>query len=211
MNDLILYIHGQGGSADESRHYGPLFPGSEVIGLNYQTFTPWETGREIHDAVRKRKQKELRLMLIANSIGAFFSMNAGIDEMVERAYSISPIVDMERFILDRMEQADVTEAQLRAEGVIATASGVELSWEYLCWVRAHPIQWTVPTEILYGSCDNLTSRKTMEAFARKHGAKLTVMENGEHWFHTQEQLRFLDAWIKSCEPNEDEMLRVLRS
>jgi len=34
------------------------------------------------------------------------------------------------------------------------------------------------------------------AYAEKHGARVTVMENGEHWFHTAEQLLFLDEWIK---------------
>ena len=24
---------------------------------------------------------------------------------------------------------------------------------------------------------------------------LTVMRNGEHWFHTEEQMKFLDEWI----------------
>ena len=33
-------------------------------------------------------------------------------------------------------------------------------------------------------------------FARRIGASLTVMEDGEHWFHTDEQMRFLDGWIK---------------
>ncbi len=27
------------------------------------------------------------------------------------------------------------------------------------------------------------------------GAELTVMPNGEHWFHTEEQMQFLDRWI----------------
>ena len=30
------------------------------------------------------------------------------------------------------------------------------------------------------------------------GATLTVMENGEHWFHTKEQMDFLSDWIKQC-------------
>ena len=46
MNALI-YIHGKGGSAAESEHYKPLFPDCEVIGLDYQTFTPWETGKDL--------------------------------------------------------------------------------------------------------------------------------------------------------------------
>ena len=30
-------------------------------------------------------------------------------------------------------------------------------------------------------------------------AELTVMEDGEHWFHTGEQMRFLDDWIRRGE------------
>lgn len=40
---------------------------------------------------------------------------------------------------------------------------------------------------------------TMQRFAKKHNAALTVMERGEHWFHTAEQMRFLDEWIRKCE------------
>ena len=29
--DLVLYIHGMGGSAGESRRFGPLFPGESVV------------------------------------------------------------------------------------------------------------------------------------------------------------------------------------
>ena len=42
----------------------------------------------------------------------------------------------------------------------------------------------------------MTSRDTITAFADRIGAPLTVMENGEHWFHTEEQMRFLDAWVQ---------------
>ena len=33
-------------------------------------------------------------------------------------------------------------------------------------------------------------------FANKHQATLTIMKNGEHWFHTEDQMLFLDNWIK---------------
>ena len=45
--NAVIYIHGKGGSAAESEHYKSLFPDCEVIGLDYKTFTPWETGKEI--------------------------------------------------------------------------------------------------------------------------------------------------------------------
>lgn len=196
MKNAVIYIHGKGGSAAESAHYKPLFPGCDVIGLDYKTFTPWETGKEIYTAVEKRKAEYDRMLLIANSIGAFFSMNADIDPMIEKAFFISPIVDMEKLILDRMTLANVTEEDLQQQGVIHTDFGEELSWEYLSYVRNHPIQWDCPTAILYGSRDNLTSYNTIKSFVEKHHADLTVMENGEHWFHTEEQMRFLDEWLK---------------
>ena len=114
----------------------------------------------------------------------------------DRALLVSPILDMEGLILTMMGWAGVTEEQLRKQGEIATSFGQTLSWKYLRWAREHPAHdWTCPVRILYGSRDNMTSRRTMDEFVRRHGAKLTVMEGGEHWFHTEEQLQFLNAWI----------------
>ncbi len=217
--NAILYIHGKGGSATESEHYKPLFPDNEVIGLDYQTFTPWETGKgrsseshqaclngrvvteldavkEIRIAAEELKGKYENVILIANSIGAFFSMNADIDNMIQKAYYISPIVDMEKLIADMMKWANVTEQELESKGIVHTDFGEDLSWKYLCYVKSHPIEWRVPTQILYGSNDHLTSIDTITDFANKHQATLTIMKNGEHWFHTEDQMLFLDNWIK---------------
>ncbi len=197
MKGAVLYIHGKGGSAAECEHYRPLFPGCEVFGLDYQAFTPWESGAEIRAATEKLIGNYKSIALIANSIGAYFSMNAGIDQLLSKAWFISPIVDMEKLICDMMAWANVTEEELRAKGVIHTAFGEDLSWAYLSYVRDHPIDWTVPTRILYGSRDKLTSFETIRDFADRHSALLSVMEGGEHWFHTEEQMRFLDKWIRS--------------
>lgn len=195
MKDAVLYIHGKGGSAAECEHYKPLFPDCEVFGLDYQASTPWETGAEIRAAIEKLRAGN-NIILVANSIGAFFSMNAEIHTMIRKAFFISPVVDMEKLICDMMACANVTETELQSKGVIPTAFGEDLSWEYLCHVRNHPIDWTVPTHILYGSRDNLTTLETISDFAEKHNAMLTVMEGGEHWFHTEKQMRFLDEWIR---------------
>jgi pimeloyl-ACP methyl ester carboxylesterase len=192
---LVLYVHGKGGSAAEAEHYRPLFPGCEVIGLDYRAWTPWEAGAELKRQVLSLGKDAESVILIANSIGAFFCMNAGIENLIELAYFISPIVDMERLITDLMGWAGVSEAELEERGVIPTSFGEELSWAYLSYVRAHPLRWMVPTAILYASADHLTARDTMEAFARRQGASLTILEGGEHWFHTPEQMRFLDGWL----------------
>ena len=196
MKDAVLYIHGKGGCAAECEHYRPLFPDCEVLGLDYQTFTPWETGAEIRAAIEKLRTEYKSIVLLANSIGAYFSMCAGIGAMLQRACFISPIVDMEKLICDMMARANVTEEELQSKSLIRTAFGEDLSWAYLCYVRDHPISWTAPTQILYGSRDELTSFATISTFAKTHSAALTVMEGGEHWFHTAEQLRFLDEWIR---------------
>lgn len=115
---------------------------------------------------------------------------------IEKAYFISPILDMEKLIGNMMTWANVSERDLYEKGTIETAFGETLSWKYLLYVRSHPVCWNVPTAILYGASDNLTDRETVSAFADAHGASLTVMENGEHWFHTERQMNFLDKWIR---------------
>lgn len=105
---------------------------------------------------------------------------------------------MEKLIRDMMRWANVTEAKLAEKGEIATDFGATLSWRYLCYVQEHPVSWCVPTRILYGEHDDLTSLETISAFARRHNARLTVMPGGEHWFHTADQMRFLDDWLRKA-------------
>ena len=191
----FVYIHGKGGSAEEAEHYKPLFKDREVVGFDYKSQTPWEAKDEFSKYFDALESKYDSVVFAANSIGAFFAMNAGIDRMTEKAYFISPIADMEKLICDMMKRAGVTERELKAKNVIYTDSGEEISWEYLTYVREHPIKWNVPTKILYGSSDCLTSLDTIKEFAETHKADLTVMNGGEHWFHTDEQMRFLDDWL----------------
>ena len=197
MRKAVLYIHGKGGNAGEAVHYQPLLPDWDVIGLDYQAQTPWEAKEEFPELFRGLCQGYDSVNVIANSIGAFFTMSARADQKIQRAYFISPVVNMEKLMLDMMSWANVSEEELRGRKEIETAFGETLSWEYLCYVREHPIAWTVPTHILYGDKDNLTTLETVSAFARQTGATLTVMKDGEHWFHTPEQMAFLDEWISN--------------
>lgn len=98
--------------------------------------------------------------------------------------------------MDMMIWANVTEQELYKPGEIETKFGETLSWEYLSYVRTHPITWGISTGILHAENDNLTSRQTIEKFAMEHNANLTVMTNSEHWFHTEDQLAFLNEWMR---------------
>ena len=197
MSRLVIYVHGKGGSAEEAKHYRPLFPDSDVIGFDYQSQTPWEAKDEFPRFYDLHSKEYDSVILIANSIGAFLSMNALAEKHISRAMLISPIVNMERLITDMMMWSNVTEDELQRKKEIPTEFGETLSWEYLCYVREHPIKWSIPTGILYGGKDHLTSRETISGFADRIGADLTIMENGEHWFHTEEQMKVLDHWISS--------------
>lgn len=197
MKRLVIYVHGKGGNAEESTHYQPLFAESDVIGFDYKSQNPWEAKSKFSCFYDLHSKGYDSVILIANSIGAFLSMNALPDKRIKKAYFISPIVNMEKLIADMMMWSNVTEDDLKSKKEIQTDFGETLSWYYLCYVREYPIVWTVPTHILYGENDNLTSYETISEFSSHVNATLTVMKNGEHWFHTEEQMKFLDNWICS--------------
>ena len=200
MKRLVIYIHGKGGNAEEANHYRPLFTGSDVIGFDYTSQNPWDAQNEFSSFFDSCSEDYDEVILIANSIGAFFAMSALAEKNISKALFISPIVNMEKLITDMMMWSNVTEDELESKKEIPTEFGETLSWEYLCYVRKHPIKWNILTCILYGGKDHLTSREIITEFAEKQGADLTVMEDGEHWFHTNEQMQFLDDWIRRSIP-----------
>lgn len=139
--------------------------------------------------------KHESVSILGNSLGAYFAMLALQSCSVKKAFFISPILNMEKLILDMMAWAHVTESELKEKKEIATEFRETLSWEYLSYVRSHPIQWSIPTAILYAERDHMTARETVDTFVMNHNAELTVMPGGEHWFHTPEQLEFLGKWL----------------
>ena len=198
MKNVIVYVHGKGGNAEEANYYRKFFNDDfDIIGFDYKSENPWDARSEFSDYFDSIIPEYNKTILIANSIGAYFSLISLADKKIEKAMLISPIVDMERLIIDIMTWANVSEEELSIKKEIETPFGETLSWEYLSYVRKNPIYWNIPTEILYAEKDNMTSINTMTDFSEKINANVTVMPGGEHWFHTKEQMDFLDNWIKS--------------
>lgn len=195
MKDLVLYIHGRDGNAEEAQHYRQIFSNCDVLGFDYKSKTPWDAVKEFGDFFDSVSSGYDKVYLIANSIGAFFAFCSLANKPIKKAFFISPIVNMEKLICDMLTWVGATEEDLKAKKEIPTTFGETLSWDYLLWVRENQIDWNIPTEILYGSKDNLQSIETINDFAFRYGANVTVMENGDHWFHTNEQMKFLDKWI----------------
>lgn len=202
-----LFVHGQCGRKEEGLAFAEVAcsAGYQVLAVDLPEhgerqgektrLNPWTVVPELKMVSAYMKSQWDEIGVHANSIGAHFSMLAFDDKALRRALFVSPIVDMEQLIAGMMRGAGVTKQELQSKGEITTDFGQTLSWEYLSWEQQHPIQsWSCPTAILYGEQDDMTSRETVEQFAAAHGAALSVMKNGEHWFHTPEQLVVLRAW-----------------
>lgn len=161
-------------------------------------FDPWHVVPELREVMAVLRQRWGHIHLRANSIGAWFSLLAFADTPPEQVLFVSPVLDMEKLIRNMMLWESVDEERLERKGEIPTNFGKTLSWDYLQYAKAHPIvKWDALTSILYAGQDNLTDRSTVNAFVSRFGCNLTVMENGEHWFHTPEQLDVLKKWEES--------------
>ena len=206
---LFLYIHGKMGCKEEAAHLAEIVcpMGYQVLSIDLpghgertsetERFVPWEVAPELRVVNDYAREHWNHVNLYANSIGAYFSLLALRDAKLEKSLFVSPILDMEKLIRDMMGWAWVTQEQLKEAGEIHTAFGETLSWKYLIYAQEHPItMWDSPTAILYAGKDHLTARETVDDFAKRFGCTVTVMENGEHWFHTEEQLAVLDAWLR---------------
>ena len=197
MKNVVIYIHGKYGTAEEAEHYKKIFNEADIIGFEYTSEYPWDFQKEFSNFIDNIYTKYKKISIIANSIGAYFTMLSLTNKNIEKAFFISPIVDMEKLITDMMFLENITEEELYKKKKIKTSFGETVSWDYLTFARKNPIEWNIPTYILYGENDDLTSYETILNFTNKSKANLTIMKGGEHWFHTDEQIEFLNNWIKN--------------
>ena len=204
---VYLFVHGKCGCKEEAGDFaGTVCPrGWQVLSVDLpehgsrtgerDAFDPWHAVPELQTVLAYAKERWSRVALRANSIGAWFSMLAFSGETLEKCLFVSPVVDMEQLIRRMMQWAGVTEAELEARGRVETDFGETLSWRYFQYAKMHPVEsWSSPTVILYAERDNLTPLQEITDFAERFDCALTVMENGEHWFHTPEQLEVLRRW-----------------
>lgn len=205
---VFLYIHGKCGSKEEAIDFAEIAcpKGYQVLGIDLpehgerknetESFYPWVAVPELKKVMTYAKSNWKNISLRANSIGAWFSMLAFSEEKISNCLFVSPILDMNKLIKNMMMWSSVSEEKLEAEKNIETNFGETLSWKYFVYAKENPVKWNHKTEILYAGKDNLTERHTVNEFVKKFNCQLTVMENGEHWFHTEEQIAVLKKWTK---------------
>ena len=89
---------------------------------------------------------------------------------------VSPILDMKEFVDDLSTRED----------------------DYYGWVINNPItHWDAPLFILRAEVDLFVSEEVGRDFISRHQCHITIMPDGEHWFHTAKQLAFLKEWEES--------------
>ena len=207
---IYLYVHGKSGCKEEAASFAELAcaKGWQVLSMDLpehgerkgdtSSFDPWHAVPELNAVYDYLQDGWKKTALFANSIGAWFSMLSFAGKPLEKALFVSPVLDMECLIRRMMQWASVSEEDLEKAGIIQTSFGETLSWEYYCYARNHPVcRWEIPTDILYADQDHLTERSAADRFAERYHCRLTVMENGEHWFHTPEQLAMLREWMQN--------------
>lgn len=212
-DQVCLFLHGQSGHKEEGERFAQIAnpKGWQVVAIDLpqhgqrqggaEPFLPWVVVPELEQVWQELQGRWKRIALRANSIGAWLAMLALAGKPVDTCLFVSPVVDMENLIQTMMTWAGVTEEQLEREQEIPTDFGQTLSWDYLKYVRQHPVHaLSAHTNILYGNQDNLVPQPVVECFARAEGAHLTVYPGGEHWFHTPEQMKVMGTWEERCLP-----------
>ena len=212
-DQVCLFLHGQSGHKEEGERFAQIAnpKGWQVVAIDLpqhgqrqggaEPFLPWVVVPELEQVWQELQGRWSRIALRANSIGAWLSMLALAGKPVDTCLFVSPVVDMENMIQNMMTWAGVTEERLEREREIPTDFGQTLSWDYLKYVRQHPVHvLSAHTNILYGDQDNLVPQPVVECFARAEGAHLTVYPGGEHWFHTPEQMKVMGTWEERCLP-----------
>ena len=206
---LYLFVHGRYSNKEEAEDFANV---ATNFGYQVLSFDLPEHGERVRQQYKCTvqngihdlgiiytfiKNKYKSISLYACSLGAYFSLVAYQNIEFSDCLFISPILNMERLIQNMMMWSNITKEDLREKGEIETSFGETLSWDYYQYVRNHPIEkWNNKTSILYGGNDTLTEKNVLNSFADKYNCNIDILDGGDHYFHTPEQLEYLGNWIR---------------
>ena len=153
--------------------------------------------KDLNSVIEYTKKNYNEINLWACSMGAYFSLVAYKNEEIKQCLFLSPVVNMKVIIDNMMLWSNTTEEELEEKQEIKTDFGQTLYWDYYKYVKDNPIiNWNKKTYILYGNKDNMQNEDIIKNFSNKFNCDLTILENGEHYFHTEEQLKFYKKWLE---------------
>jgi pimeloyl-ACP methyl ester carboxylesterase len=207
-DNVYIFVHGKMSQKEDAEGFANIAESKGYQVISFDLPEHGERKAEDHRCTVQNAIHDLAIMsdfvtskwrnlsLFGNSFGAYFSLVAYGELKFNKCLFLSPILDMEYLIRSMMNSFNVTEELLKERQEIPTPMGETLSWPYYVFVKEHPIvKWNTPTYILYGSNDNLTPRNIVDSFVANFHCNLAVLQNGEHYFHTEEQLMVFEKWV----------------
>ncbi len=153
--------------------------------------------KDLKEIIRYAKDSYNEINIFACSMGAYFGLLSYKCEKINKCLFLSPIVNMKILIDNMMLWSNTNEELLKEKQKVETDFGQTLYWDYYEYVKENPItKWNTDTYILYGDKDNMQDKKIIKDFSKKYNCKLDILENGEHYFHTEEQLKYYEKWLE---------------
>lgn len=192
---LAVYIHGYMSSTDHQPFYSSFLNRYEVKNLDYKDGIPWEVGEVIKEKFAKMIEGYDEVIVIAKSLGAFYTIEYLSSFNIKKAFFISPLTDMYQFIFDLMNQYHVTEKALKEKKFITLENGFILSYDFYQHVLTVPDNWKVKTYVMYGSLDKLIYLESVADFVATHDATLTIQDGAHHEFHEEENKECIKKWM----------------
>ncbi|MDU6248608.1 MAG: sulfurtransferase-like selenium metabolism protein YedF [Paeniclostridium sordellii] len=97
----------------------------------------------------------------------------------------------------------LTESKPYPKSILFVNSGIKLTTENEATIENLKILQDAGVEILscgtcldyYGLKDDLCESDIVFKFVKRFNCSITIMNKGEHYFHTQEQLKFFKQWV----------------
>lgn len=194
---VVIYIHGLHGSFKEAEDY-KYIDNYDVIGLDYDDGNPWEVGPIIKTKFEKLIKPYKEVVVVANSIGAFYTYEYLSEFNIKHAFFISPIASMAKILFDYIWTGKVNKEELKEKKFITLEDGTVFSYDFYKKYSSNDYhaKWDVSTDILYGKADNLVYIENIADFLSAHpNTKLTIKSGSEHYFHTDEEKEFIKNWI----------------
>ena len=93
-----------------------------------------------------------------------------------------------------MKQNKISLDKMKEEKIITLVDGQLLSYDFYMSLKEKD-NWIIKTHILYGEKDKVVDKDSIFDFVVNHNSSLAIMKNGEHYFHTPGQLKYIRKWI----------------
>lgn len=195
---VVIYIHGLHGSYKEADNYSYLKDSYDVFGLDYKDGSPWEPKDTIQNEFLRLTAGYKEVVVIASSIGAFYSYEYLSKYKIDKAFFLSPVGDMYLLVKRMMAGSGISEEELKEKGSITNKYRQTFVHEYNQYLKTRRDGWDVPTYILYGENDKLVEFDDIKYFISNHSkTNLIIKKGSEHHLHTEEEKQFIKDWILS--------------